>query len=76
MAPSQEAPVVLWGEECWTLEMFKWGLIPAWSKDAKIGQKLFNARGESVHEKPSFRNAFKKRRGLVPAEVSNYIIAH
>jgi len=68
VAPSQNAPVVLWGEGGRTLELFRWGLIPSWAKDAKIGQKLFNARGETVHEKPSFRNAFKKRRSLVPAD--------
>ncbi|WP_288105566.1 SOS response-associated peptidase [Limnobacter sp.] len=44
-----------------------WGLIPNWSKDRPVGAKLNNARGETVHEKPSFRRAFKKFRCLIPA---------
>ena len=44
-----------------------WGLIPSWAKDPSIGQKLINARSETVTEKPSFRTAFKRRRCLVPA---------
>ncbi len=45
---------------------FKWGLIPSWSKDPKIGNKLINARAETLSEKPSFRNALKRRRCLIP----------
>lgn len=48
-------------------KMMRWGLIPRWAKDAAIGSKLNNARGETVSEKPSFRNAFKTRRCLIPA---------
>jgi putative SOS response-associated peptidase YedK len=44
---------------------FKWGLIPSWAKDPAIGNKLINARAESIADKPSFRNAFKKRRCLI-----------
>jgi len=44
---------------------FKWGLIPAWAKDPSIGNKMINARAETVAEKPSFRQAFKKRRCLI-----------
>jgi len=46
---------------------FKWGLIPSWSKDPKIGNRLINARAETLAEKPSFRNAFIRRRCLIPA---------
>ena len=44
----------------------RWGLIPSWAKDAKIGNSLINARGETVAEKPAFRAAFKVRRCLIP----------
>ena len=49
------------------LHLLRWGLVPHWAKDASIGAKLNNARGESVAEKPSFRDAFKRRRCLIPA---------
>ncbi len=47
--------------------LMQWGLIPSWAKDASIGNKLINARGETVAEKPSFRSAFKSRRCIIPA---------
>lgn len=47
---------------------FHWGLIPSWSKDIQIGSRMINARSETVTEKPSFRNAFKRRRCLIPAD--------
>jgi putative SOS response-associated peptidase YedK len=47
---------------------FRWGLIPSWAKDPSIGRKMFNARAETVAEKPSFRSAFRDRRCLVIAE--------
>jgi putative SOS response-associated peptidase YedK len=50
------------------LRMDRWGLIPAWAKDAKISFSLTNARAETVDEKPSFRSAFKARRCLIPAD--------
>src|SRR3954454_2334123 len=43
----------------------KWGLIPFWAKDAKIGYKMINARSETIFEKPSYRDAIKKRRCLI-----------
>ena len=46
----------------------KWGLIPSWAKDPKIGFKLSNARSETVQEKPSFRSAFKARRCVIPVD--------
>lgn len=46
----------------------QWGLIPSWAKDPKIGNKLINARSETVAEKPSFRAAFAKRRAIVPVD--------
>lgn len=47
--------------------IMKWGLIPSWAKEASIGNKLANAGGETVAEKPSFRSAFSQRRCIIPA---------
>jgi len=44
-----------------------WGLIPSWSKDRKISSHTFNAKAESLTEKPSFRKAYQHRRCLIPA---------
>ena len=46
----------------------RWGLIPSWAKDISIGSKMFNARAETIQEKPSFRTAFARRRCLIPAD--------
>jgi putative SOS response-associated peptidase YedK len=50
-----------------TADLYRWGLIPGWAKDPAIGNKLANARAETVAEKPSFRSAFKRGRCLIPA---------
>lgn len=50
------------------LTSFRWGLIPPWAKDPSIGRRLINARAETLQEKPSFKNAFKKRRCLIIAD--------
>ena len=50
-----------------TVQVFKWGLVPGWAKDPSIGNRLINARAETLVEKPSFRNAFTRRRCLIPA---------
>ena len=47
---------------------FRWGLIPHWAQDEQIGYKLINARSETVAEKPAFRDAFRRRRCLIPAD--------
>ncbi len=47
--------------------MVKWGLVPRWAKDPSIGTRMNNARAETVAEKPSFREAFRRRRCLIPA---------
>ena len=48
------------------LALLRWGLIPSWSKDPAIGNRLINARAETVQEEPSFRNAFRRHRCLIP----------
>lgn len=50
------------------LKEVRWGLIPSWAKDRSIGQKMFNARIETVTEKASFKRAFTKRRCIIPAD--------
>ena len=49
------------------LAVHRWGLIPAWARDPKVGTRLINARAESVDSKPSFRSPFRHRRCLIPA---------
>lgn len=67
VAPSQIAPIIRTdGPGLHRLDMFKWGLIPSWAKDSKIGNMLINARAETIAEKPAFRAAFKARRCIVP----------
>jgi putative SOS response-associated peptidase YedK len=68
IAPTQPVPIVRMenGERHFTL--VRWGLIPAWVKDPKGFSLLINARGESVNDKPAFRNAMKRRRCLFPAD--------
>lgn len=50
------------------IDTLRWGLVPFWAKDMKIGSKMINARSETVASKPAFRRAFKKRRCLIPAD--------
>lgn len=66
IAPSQPIAVIT-NQNPQQLDLFKWGLVPSWSKDPSIGNKMINARVETAAEKPSFRDAFKKRRCLIPA---------
>jgi putative SOS response-associated peptidase YedK len=68
VAPSQEVLVIVKHAGENRLDRFHWGLVPFWAKDISIGSKMINARSESVAEKPSFRNAFKKRRCLILAD--------
>jgi putative SOS response-associated peptidase YedK len=66
--PAEEGGEPPAGEPERILMSFRWGLIPWWSKDAKSGSRLFNARAETVATRASFRDAFKERRIIVPAD--------
>ena len=68
IAPTQEAPVVVHTNRKRTLELFRWGLIPSWAKDPAIGNRMINARAETLAEKPAFKNLLVKRRCLVLAK--------
>ena len=68
IAPQSIIPVIRFKPDVGRVgQLVKWGLIPSWAKDASIGNKLTNARGETVAEKPSFRSSFAKHRCLIPA---------
>ena len=71
VAPGREvATIVSGGDDNGgrRLEMMRWGLIPSWADDPGIGYRMINARSETAPSKPSFRQAFKKRRCLIPAD--------
>ena len=69
IAPSQTIPIIKQDERgYYRPAMARWGLIPFWAKDEKIAYKMINARAESLAEKPGFREAYKKRRCLIPAD--------
>ena len=66
VAPGYMMPVVFRQSET-RAELMKWGLIPFWAKDPRIGYKMINARSEGIEGKPAFRSPFKSKRCLVPA---------
>jgi putative SOS response-associated peptidase YedK len=51
-----------------TITLLRWGLIPSWATDPVVGNRMINARAETLAEKPAFRSAFKRRRCIVPAD--------
>ena len=66
-APTQQLPVFrVSARHDRELALLRWGLVPFWAKNAAIGAKLINARGDTVAEKPAFREAFRRRHCLVP----------
>ncbi len=68
IAPTQQVAVIRQDNDGRRhLAYLHWGLIPPWAKDATVGNHMINARAETVHEKPSFRHAFRSRRCLIPA---------
>lgn len=68
VAPSQDVYVVVETGGLRRLETFHWGLVPFWAKDPSTGNKMINARAESLAEKNAYKHSFKKRRCIVPAD--------
>lgn len=68
IAPSQPVLTIIKQGGQRMARQMRWGLIPAWAKEPSIGYKLINARAETLEEKPSFRNPFRHRRCLIPAD--------
>ena len=67
IAPAQPVAVIT-DAAARKVDFMRWGLVPSWAKDISIGNKLINARAETLTEKPSFRNAFARRRCLILAD--------
>lgn len=68
VAPTKKVYAVMQRDDERQLRVVRWGLVPSWAKDPKIGSRMINARLESAAEKPSFRAAWKKRRAIIPAD--------
>jgi len=68
VAPTDETLVVVQREERRAITAYRWGLVPHWSTDLKAGSRMFNARAETLTTSPAFREAFRRRRCLVPVE--------
>jgi putative SOS response-associated peptidase YedK len=68
VAPSQDVPVIVRKGEGNEIMPMHWGLVPSWAKDPSIGQRMINARAETLAEKPSFKRLIRTRRCLVPAD--------
>jgi putative SOS response-associated peptidase YedK len=69
IAPTQQAPVIVAGPESERrMGLMRWGLVPFWADDLSIGNRLINARSETAASKPAFRDAWAKRRCIVPAD--------
>jgi putative SOS response-associated peptidase YedK len=67
ISPGQQIAAVIRDDKT-RLVNTRWGLVPSWAKDPSVGNRMFNARAETVAEKPSFKNAFQNRRCLIPAD--------
>jgi putative SOS response-associated peptidase YedK len=68
VSPTQPVLTIRAADGIRTAAMLRWGLVPSWADDPKIGSRLINARADTVATKPSFRSAFKRRRCLIPAD--------
>ena len=68
IAPTQLAPVIFHDHNQPAMKLMRWGLIPSWAKDESTGNALINARSETIESRTAFREAFKHRRCLIPAD--------
>jgi putative SOS response-associated peptidase YedK len=68
VAPTNDVYVVVETGGIRRLDTFHWGLVPFWAKDMKVGQKMINARAETLADRNAYKHAFKKRRCLIPAD--------
>jgi putative SOS response-associated peptidase YedK len=68
IAPTQPVATVRQAGASRVLSLMRWGLVPSWATDIKIGNQLINGRSESLLEKPAFRDSFRQRRCLIPAD--------
>ena len=68
IAPTQTVPIVRQVPDQRTLFAMRWGLVPYWAADLRVGSRMINARAETVATKPAFRAAFERRRCVVPAD--------
>lgn len=68
VAPTQNILSVRQAADGREMTFFRWGLVPSWAKDRSIGARLINARSETVGEKPSFREAYRRRRCIIPVD--------
>lgn len=68
VAPTDEALVVVQRDDRRAITAYRWGLIPHWATDARVGSRMFNARAETLTASPAFREAFRRRRCLVPVD--------
>ena len=67
IAPSQEVPVIVQNNGANEVKSMRWGLVPSWAPDPSIGNRMINARAETITEKPSFKRLVQQRRCLIPA---------
>jgi putative SOS response-associated peptidase YedK len=68
VAPTDDALIVVQREERRAITAYRWGLIPHWADAAKVGSRMFNARAETLTASPAFRDAFRRKRCLVPVD--------
>ncbi|MDC0760651.1 SOS response-associated peptidase [Brevibacillus sp. AG] len=68
IAPGQLIPAIISDQGKRRIGQLKWGLVPFWSKDEKVGYKMINAKSETLREKPAFKNLFARKRCIIPAD--------